>query len=159
MNSIRELASTASATAAPTLIRGFVTPFLTSVIGVPVLISERTKGSMAPVGYFDLRIASAPATCGAAMDVPLIDVQPPLVEAERISAPGARTVTSELLFEPSVPLCSHIVSDLVEAPTNTAPDMQPGYDTPLVNALFPLIITGAIFAETRRAIACVSNGL
>src|SRR2546427_201256 len=60
-------------------IRGLVTlpPGRVSVIGRPVLCRAERIWSTVPVGAACLRIAHAPATWGAAIDVPLATANPP----------------------------------------------------------------------------------
>src|SRR5215218_3512889 len=62
-----------SPAASAMLILGLVTPPVTrvSVTGVPVLCRDERRLLTEAVGVFCLRSAHAPATCGAAMEVPV----------------------------------------------------------------------------------------
>ena len=45
-------------------------------------------------GYIDMYKAAAPATCGEAMEVPLILLYPPSFQVDRMQTPGAMMSTS-----------------------------------------------------------------
>ncbi len=70
-----------------------------SVIGSPVLVRAWRISSTLAVGAACLRIAQAPATCGAAIDVPLATAKLSPGYDERISSPGANSDRKGATFE------------------------------------------------------------
>jgi hypothetical protein len=68
-----------------------VIPFPGSRIGVPVLVSAFRIAATLADPFFDLINAHAPATCGAAIEVPDKFVNPPPGTDERILSPGAKS--------------------------------------------------------------------
>lgn len=92
--------------------------------------------------------AHAPATCGAAIDVPLKKEKPVPGTDELIEEPGASRFKNGAELENE-----ETVSNLVVEPTLTAEEMQPGEAMAVVNELFPDEITVAIPAARRLSIA------
>ncbi len=83
--------------------------------------------------------ATAPATWGAAMEVPVLDPKlPPRIE-EAIFVPGASMSTTSALLEDGL-----TASSLVVLPTVNAVVIHPGAPTPLEKPPFPDEITVAI---------------
>src|SRR5687768_6311509 len=60
-----------------------------SRIGLPVVRSAFSTWSIVAPGVRDLSSAQAPATCGAAIEVPLLASKPPPSTDETIASPGA----------------------------------------------------------------------
>ncbi len=79
-------------------------PFLLSVTGAPVAVMPLTTSSTVRVLSRLFRTATEPATCGAACDVPLIDMP-----AAVIIDPGASRVRKDALFEKQVTLSAAVV--------------------------------------------------
>ena len=106
-----------------TWIRGFAVPVpaRVSVIVSPVLARARRISSTLAAGTACFRIAHAPATWGAAIDVPLATANWPPGYDEMISSPGASRDKKGAAFEKSA-----IRSSLVVAPTLTVVEMQAG---------------------------------
>ena len=94
-----------------------------------------------------MRSAHAPATCGVAMEVPLINANPPPGTEEFMLEPGARRCKKEAELEND-----DSVSDFVVEPTLTALDMQPGLLMESVKPLLPEAITVAIPTDLRLSI-------
>jgi hypothetical protein len=92
-------------------------------------------------------IAHAPATCGAAMDVPLKFANPPPGTDERIVSPGAKSdrYWFVLLKFETWSACAEVPS-VVEA-TLIAVEMQAGEDNAVVDPSLPDAITVAIPAS------------
>src|SRR5215217_3601469 len=70
-----------------------------SVTGLPVRSNASWTAATLAVDPTWRAIAHAPATCGAAIEVPLNDVKPPPGTDELTFSPGAKKSTSELEFE------------------------------------------------------------
>ena len=87
--------------AGATWISGLVTvpPGRLSVTGRPVACKADTRSLTDAVGAAWCRTAMAPATCGAAMEVPLAMPYKPAQKLLRISWPGARKVMNGATFE------------------------------------------------------------
>jgi hypothetical protein len=81
------------ASACRSRIRGFVTGSAprVSVIGTPLAWSAARIWSTVASGRAALRRAKPPATCGAAIDVPLNSAKSPLGIDETIESPGANS--------------------------------------------------------------------
>src|SRR5690242_21040183 len=79
----------------PPSLSGLTSPV--TVTGAPVVISADLTCAGVHVGCRCSRTATAPATCGAAMLVPLSVAYPPSGTDEATSSPGA--VTSGLKFK------------------------------------------------------------
>ena len=65
-----------AATAKSTWIRGIpmtLPPLRVSLIDTPVVVSADSTASTEAPGSFDFKTAQAPVTCGAAMEVPLLN--------------------------------------------------------------------------------------
>src|SRR5829696_6520044 len=93
---------TIDASAWKMLMRGTVSPppnRRVSVIGRPVARNaDRTDATLAP-GAACRTIAHAPATCGAAIDVPLSSPKPPPGSDDSIDSPGASSERNDDTFE------------------------------------------------------------
>ena len=126
-----------------------MTLFRVSRIGWPVLINAFSTSFTDAVGFCCLSTAHAPATCGAAIDVPSrVENVPPGID-DVITSPGAHSVSSGLEFEndetrsagpnPGVPS--------VVDPTLMAVDTQAGDDSALMKPLLPAATTVAMPAD------------
>ena len=84
-----------------TWILGLVVPVPArgSVIGSPVLVRAWRIASTLAVGAACFRMAHAPATCGAAIDVPLATAKFSPGYDEMISSPGANNDMKGATFE------------------------------------------------------------
>src|SRR6187551_2492104 len=113
-----------------------------SVMGRPVLRrAERTVETVA-VGAACRMIAHVPATCGAAIDVPLKSAKPPPGTDELIPSPGAKSDRNDATFE------KYDTSfDLSVEPTLTALEMQAGDAISLPDASLPDAMTLATLIE------------
>ena len=69
--------------------RGLVTPLRGSKTPVPVEDSALAISTTVAAGKLDFRTAHAPATCGAAIDVPAAFAKPPPGTDDSIQRPGA----------------------------------------------------------------------
>ena len=126
-------------------------------IGAPVLRSAPRISATPAEGLTDFSTAHAPETCGAAMDVPLIETisEPALPgNAEAIATPGASKSRYGAVFE-----VGQTVSDLNVAPTLIADEMHPGEVSDVLDALFPEATTVAMPAERRPSIAAFNARL
>ena len=87
--------------AGATWIRGLVTvpPGRLSVTGRPVACRAETRSFTDAAGAAWCRTANAPATCGAAIEVPLAMPYNPARKLLRISWPGAKKVMNGATFE------------------------------------------------------------
>jgi len=112
----------------------------------PVLTNAVRLSLTLAKGFWDLSIAQAPATCGAAMDVPSKAAKPPPGTDEVMSTPGARRLKIGALLEKSVAT----KSDFVVAPTLIALEMQAGAELLSAKPLFPEAMTVATPMERRR---------
>ncbi len=128
-----------TAAAEAMLILRFVSPPPTrvSVTAVPVLCRADRMLATEAVGFCCLSRAHAPATCGAAMEVPLkgANCWPPLKAGgteELMPEPGARSERKEAELENE-----DMVSDFVVEPTLTALDIQAGKFMEFVKPLLP----------------------
>jgi hypothetical protein len=91
----------------------------------PVLCNVVNTSATVAVGFAAFNTAHAPATCGAAIDVPLIaNVCPPGTE-ETISTPGASKLNILALLEDA-----QSVSALSVAPTLIAEEIHAGAAIP-----------------------------
>ena len=128
-------------TASSTSMRGMsdtLPPGRVSSIGAPVLISAEATSSTVASGFFDFSTAQAPATCGAAIDVPLKLAKPLPGTEDVIEEPGAsRSRKLATLENPE------IVSLNVVDPTLMADEIQPGPLRAFGKPLFPEAITVA----------------
>src|SRR5262245_9942894 len=127
--------------------RGLVSPFLGSGMGCPVLTNAVRLSLTLAEGFWDLRIAQAPATCGAAMDVPSKAAKPPPGTDEVMTPPGARRLRIGALLEKFA-----TKSDFVVAPTLMALEMQAGAEMPSAKPSFPEAMTVAMPTERRLSI-------
>ena len=103
--------------------------------------------------------ANAPATCGAAIDVPEYASDEFVGTAEMIDEPGAyRSMRSSAVFEKP-----ETVSLLVVEPTVTADEIHAGDETESENPLLPDAMTVAIpdaaSSSTVEAIRALSHAL
>src|SRR6185503_17574487 len=121
-----------------------------SVIGSPVLVSASRISSTVAVGAACFRMAQAPATCGAAIDVPLDTAKLSPGYREMISSPGANSDRKGATFEKSATRSSFVV-----APTLTALDTHAGALSWLVDPSLPDAMTVAMPAARRLSM----NGL
>ena len=108
--------------------RGLVIELTASVIGSPVASSAWTICAAGTSGSFERRSAMAPATCGAAAEVPSAVAQPLPGTDEVMETPGASRAT---IGPSSVNGASASGVVVVEAPTATALLMQAGAPTPM----------------------------
>ena len=69
------------------------------MIGTPVLVSAARISSTLAVGAACFRMAQAPATCGAAIEVPLATAKLSPGYEEMISSPGANSDRKGATFE------------------------------------------------------------
>src|SRR5262245_7465358 len=92
-----------------------------SVIGTPVLVRMFRMSSTLAFGAACFRMAQAPATWGAAIDVPLAAAKASPGYDETISSPGANNERKGATFEKSATWSSFVV-----APTLTALDTHAG---------------------------------
>src|SRR5882724_5272269 len=92
-----------------------------SVIQTPVPVRAWRISSTLACGAACFRIAQAPATCGAAIDVPRATTNRPLGYDERMGSPGANSDRKGATYEKSATW-----SLLVVAPTLTAVDTHAG---------------------------------
>src|SRR5215208_3536280 len=86
------------------LILGFVTPFNArlSFTDLPVLFRVERIWPTEAEGFCCLSSAHAPATCGAAWDVPSLRANPPPGTEDSMSSPGARRSTVDDMLENEV---------------------------------------------------------
>src|SRR4051794_29345918 len=134
--------------AASTSIRGLVSPLRGSRIGTPVDWSAvRILETLAP-GADWRRIAKAPVTCGAAIEVPLNTAVPPPGTEDVIDDPGASSERKGAEFEKL-----DTVSALVVEPTLTAPGVHAGLPIDVLEPSLPAEITVAVPADRRLATA------
>ena len=143
---------TSALSARSTWIRGRVVPVpaRVSVIRIPVSLRAWRTSSTLAVGAACLRIAQAPVTCGAAIDVPLAIAKSPPGNDEMMSAPGANRDRKGATFEKSATW-----SSLVVAPTLTAVDTHAGALSWPVAPSLPAATTVAMPAARRLSM----NGL
>ena len=127
--------------------RGLVRPFFGSVIGTPVLVRAVRIWLTVAAGFACFRIAQAPATWGAAADVPLSTAKAPPGTDEVIDSPGARSERNDAEFEKD-----ETTSDLVVEPTLTAVEIQAGKLRPSMNPSFPEAMTVTMPTERRLSI-------
>ena len=113
-------------------------------MGRPERLSAASSMSTVASGDADRSTAKAPATWGAAMEVPLMLENPPPGIEELMAVPGAKRSMKYALLEYAA-----TKSPLVVAPTVTAVEMHPGAPVALTYALFPEEITVAMPAERR----------
>jgi hypothetical protein len=124
-----------------------------SAIGAPVSLSAARIWSTLAVGLRPFRIAHAPATWGAANEVPLSDANPPPGTEETIDEPGASRLRKDAAFENDTTASSFVV-----APTAIADEMHAGAARPSTKPLLPDEITVAMPADRRLSIApCVTG--
>ena len=136
-----------------------VPPVRVSAIGFPVDCNALKIWATVAFGNAVLMAAKAPATCGVAIEVPAR--QPKVLEVlvtseEWISEltlplhrpvaapPGAITSTIDAMLEKD-----EITSPLVEEPTVTAVETQPGVVTEFFEPLLPAAMTVATPAASR----------
>jgi hypothetical protein len=133
--------------------RGIVRVVLGMVIGLPVVVRILRISSTLAEGLCCLSSDQAPATCGAATEVPL---RFPYVEVgmdELTLTPGA----NRLAFGPTSEKLATL-SESSTAATLTAPEMHAGYSMPSVKPSFPAATTTAMPALFRRSNAAVIAG-
>ena len=98
-------------------------------------------------------MANAPATCGAAIDVPAKVANPPPGTDEVIHWPGASNERNEALLENDDTVSTVAPKDPSPVdPTLMALEIQAGAEIWLVKPSFPDAITVAIFAALRASI-------
>lgn len=117
-------------------------PLRESLMDAPVLVSAVNMALTDAPGSFDFNTAQAPVTCGAAMEVPLLNEYASPGTDEYIEDPGARSEMKEAIFEKE-----ETVFDEVVDPTLIAVEMQAGAPMALVYPLFPDEMTVAIPTE------------
>ena len=100
------------------------------------------------VGDASRRTASAPVTCGAAIDVPSLNPYVSSTIDDSMSLPGAKTSSSG----PRLLKLETVSSSSVE-PTVNAVEMQPGAPTALRKPLLPAEMTVATPAASRASMA------
>src|SRR5690349_11547554 len=133
------------------LMRGTVVPAphqRVSAIGRPVERSAASTELTLAAGAACLMIAHAPATCGAAIEVPLNSLNPVPGTDEVIASPGANSDMNGATFEK---IDTSFV--LVVAPTLTALDTHAGEEMALPAKLFPEATTLAMPAARRLSMA------
>src|SRR3954453_21338201 len=130
--------------------RGLVIELTVSVIGLPAPRSAGTICAPGTSGSFERRSAMAPATCGAAAEVPSAVVQPLPGTNEVMETPEASRAT---IGPSSVNGASASGVVVVEAPTATALLMQAGAPTPIWLESLPAATTGGIPSAARASIA------
>src|SRR3954447_11163835 len=130
--------------------RGLVIEFTASVIGSPVASSAWTICAAGTSGSFERRSAMAPATYGAAAEVPSAVAQPLPGTDEVTETPGASRAT---IGPSSVNGASASGVVVVEAPTATALLMQAGAPTPMWLGFLPAATTVGIPSAARASIA------
>src|SRR5262245_22168066 len=124
-----------------------------SVIGRPVCCNVvRTWLTVAP-GVACCRIAHAPATCGAAMEVPSSTSKPPPGTEELIDEPGANRDRKDATLEND-----EIASLFVVEPTLTAEDTQAGNASASVFPSLPDATTVEMPTDRRLLICAVICG-
>ena len=132
------------ASAASTLILGKARPFLGSVMAVPVPASAFRISVTDAEGRFDFIRAQAPATCGAAIDVPLRFPNAPPGIDERMVSPGASSERYwSVLLKLETRSAGRKLPSVVE-PTLMAEEMHAGDESPAAERLLPDAITVAI---------------
>jgi hypothetical protein len=138
------------------LILGFVIPppGRVSVTDRPVLCRAERRLATEAEEFWCLRSAHAPATCGAAMEVPLKKANPPPGTEELMLSPGASSERNEAELEND-----ETVSDFVVEPTLTALDIQAGAPMELVKPSLPEEITVAIPADLRLSMTALRGSV
>ena len=116
----------------------------------PVPVRAWRISSTFAVGLACLSTAQVPATCGAAIDVPLAIANPPPANDEMMLTPGANRDRKGATFEKSATW-----SSLVVAPTLTAVETHAGALSRSMAPLFPEATTVAMPAARRLSM----NGL
>src|ERR671918_2511629 len=131
-------------------------PARVSVILNPVVWSALSICPTVASGFLCFRIAQAPATWGAATDVPLAIVVTPVTVVVEVAifTPGATRDKKDAEFE-EVQIFSSLGEEIrfVLAPTLTADERQPGKLSSLVFESFPDAMTVAI-PDDRKASIC-----
>src|SRR5687767_2499063 len=133
-----------------TRMRGRVRPLSASVTGLPVCCRWLSSVGTVALGASSFSTAHAPATCGAAIEVPSLEAKPPPGTDELIPVPGASSSTCDDEFEKL-----DTASPLVVEPTVIADEMHAGAPTPVEEPRFPDEITVAIPVERRLSIAAL----
>src|SRR5881397_4373229 len=110
----------------------------------PVPLRAWRISSTLAVGLACLSTAQVPATCGAAIDVPLAIANPPPAKDEMILTPGANRDRNGATFEKYATWSSFVV-----APTLTALETHAGALSWSVAPSLPAATTVAIPAERR----------
>ena len=131
-----------AATAKLTWIRGIpvtLPPPRESSMDAPVLESAVRIASTEAPESFDFNTAQAPVTCGAAIDVPLLEEYASPGTDEFIEDPGARSEMKEAMLEKE-----ETESDEVVDPTLIAVEIHAGAPIAVLYPLFPDEITVAI---------------
>src|SRR5205823_367389 len=105
----------------------------------PVPVRAWRISSTFAVGLACLSTAQVPATCGAAIDVPLAIANPPPANDEMMLTPGANRDRKGATFEKSATW-----SSLVVAPTLTAVETHAGALSRSMAPLFPEATTVAM---------------
>ena len=142
--------------AARSMIRGVVTvpPGRVSAIGKPVVRNAARISLTDAVGLTCRRSAQVPATCGVAIEVPLMKPKPPPGKDELMDSPGARSDKKDATFEKL-----DTTSFLVVEPTLIAVEMHPGALIELVESSFPDAITVAMPTERRLSMIALAGEL
>ena len=140
--------------------RGLVMLFLGSVMETPVFFKPESTCSTEALGALDLSTAQAPATWGAAPDVPPALAKPYPGTDDVIHRPGASRSSSGELLEKSE-TSSVVVSELPSLlalpssvdPTLTMLEMQAGEPMPVEDSSFPEAAMVAI--PTARSLSAI----
>ena len=123
-----------------------------SLMVVPVACSAASAAVTVAPGSACFRMAQAPATCGAAIDVPFLLPKALPVTEEVMSEPGANSDRKGALL---LKLDTSPAS--VMDPTLTAEEMQPGAPSAVLKALLPPEATTAIPSDrTLSFVACAA---
>ena len=126
---------------------------------MPVWDRTESISSGVAVGALDLSRAQAPATWGAAMEVPLKVSKPSPGTEVRIPSPGAsRSSWGELFEKLETDSGTAPMPMPLTEPTLTTPEMQPGKSIVLRDPPLPEVPTGAIPAARRLSMAALTAG-
>src|SRR5262245_20176889 len=99
-------------------------------------------------------MAQAPATCGAAIEVPLAVAKPPLAKDDTIESPGAKSDMKGATFEKPATRSAFVV-----APTLMADGIHAGELRAFVAPLFPAEMTVAMPADWRLSMIAFSGSV
>ena len=127
------------------------------MIGRPPFCNAANTWGTVAAELADLSSAQAPATCGAAIEVPLAVPKPPAEYASGMedvtASPGASRLRKLALLEKlDIAFC------LVVEPTLMAFDRQAGELSPLALPLFPAATTVAVLASRKLSMIVLYAG-